>query len=92
MRTAIIPVTAFAQNCSLVWCEATGAAAVIDPGGDIDRILATVREQDVRLEKILLTHAHIDHAGATQALAESQNAKIVIVGGKDGLPLILNSN
>jgi glyoxylase-like metal-dependent hydrolase (beta-lactamase superfamily II) len=68
MRTAIIPVTAFAQNCSLIWCEATGAAAVIDPGGDVDRILATVREQGVRLEKILLTHAHIDHAGGVAEL------------------------
>ena len=68
MRTAIIPVTAFAQNCSIVWCETTGAAAVIDPGGDIERILATVREHDIRLEKILLTHAHIDHAGGVAEL------------------------
>ncbi len=71
MRATIIPVTAFAQNCSVIWCEQTGAGAVIDPGGDLDQILAAVREENVRLEKILLTHAHIDHAGATAELARS---------------------
>ncbi len=71
MRATVIPVTPFAQNCSLVWCERTQAGAVIDPGGDLERILAAVREENVRLEKILLTHAHIDHAGGTAELARS---------------------
>jgi glyoxylase-like metal-dependent hydrolase (beta-lactamase superfamily II) len=71
VRATIIPVTAFAQNCSVIWCEQTGAGAVIDPGGDLDQVLATVREEKVKLEKILLTHAHIDHAGGTAELARS---------------------
>jgi hydroxyacylglutathione hydrolase len=69
MRNLIIPVTPFAQNCSLIWCERTGAGAVIDPGGDLEKILDTVHREDIRLEKILLTHAHIDHAGGTAKLA-----------------------
>jgi glyoxylase-like metal-dependent hydrolase (beta-lactamase superfamily II) len=91
MRAAVIPVTAFAQNCSVVWCEQTMAGAVIDPGGDLDQILATVREENVRLEKILLTHAHIDHAGGTAELART--LKLPIEGPHrgdqfwiDGLP------
>jgi glyoxylase-like metal-dependent hydrolase (beta-lactamase superfamily II) len=71
VRASIIPVTPFAQNCSLVWCERSGVGAVIDPGGDLDKILSAVRENEVRLEKILLTHAHIDHAGGTAELART---------------------
>jgi hydroxyacylglutathione hydrolase len=71
VRFAVVPVTPFAQNCSVVWCEKTGAGAVIDPGGDLDRILATVRSEGVKLEKILLTHAHVDHAGGTAELART---------------------
>jgi glyoxylase-like metal-dependent hydrolase (beta-lactamase superfamily II) len=71
LNATIIPVTPFAQNCSIVWCERTRAGAVIDPGGDLEQVLATVRENDVQLEKILLTHAHIDHAGGTAELARS---------------------
>ena len=69
LRAVIVPVTPFVQNCSVVWCDVTGKAAVIDPGGDLDRILEVVSSNDVQLEKILLTHAHIDHAGATAELA-----------------------
>jgi glyoxylase-like metal-dependent hydrolase (beta-lactamase superfamily II) len=71
LNANIIPVTPFAQNCSIVWCDRTRAGAVIDPGGDLEQLLAAVRENDVRLEKILLTHAHIDHAGGTAELARS---------------------
>lgn len=69
LRAVVVPVTPFAQNCSVVWCDATGRGAVIDPGGDLDRILEVVDANGVQLEKILLTHAHIDHAGATAELA-----------------------
>lgn len=65
----IVPVTPFQQNCTVLWCEATRKAAVVDPGGDIDRILAVVDELGLIVEKILLTHGHIDHAGATAELA-----------------------
>jgi len=66
----IIPVTPFEQNCSLLWCDETLSAAVVDPGGDIARILSVVKSKGVTLEKILVTHGHIDHAGAVAELAE----------------------
>jgi hydroxyacylglutathione hydrolase len=69
LNATVIPVTAFAQNCSVVWCERTRVGAVIDPGGDLDQVLAAVQENGVQLQKILLTHAHIDHAGGTAELA-----------------------
>jgi len=71
LKFSIVPVTPFAQNCSVIWCENTGAGAVIDPGGDLDRILATIRSEGVKPEKILLTHAHVDHAGGTAELART---------------------
>lgn len=70
MQASIIPVTPFQQNCSLIWCESTRQAAVVDPGGEIERILAAVEREDLRLAKILVTHAHIDHAGGVAELAE----------------------
>lgn len=69
MKYRIIPVTPFQQNCTLIWCEETLKAAVVDPGGDLDRIQAAVKSEGVQVEKILLTHGHIDHAGGTAELA-----------------------
>jgi glyoxylase-like metal-dependent hydrolase (beta-lactamase superfamily II) len=69
MKVAIVPVTPFAQNCSVIWCERTQRAAVVDPGGDLERIEQLLDQERLTLEKILLTHAHIDHAGATAELA-----------------------
>ncbi len=77
LQYRVIPVTAFEQNCSLVWCDQTMDAAVIDPGGDLDRILATVNQVGVNLKAIWMTHAHIDHAGATADLAESHALPII---------------
>ena len=71
MKFAVIPVTPFQQNCTLLWCEDTGQAAVVDPGGDIPRILAAIEKHRVEPVKILLTHGHIDHAGATAPLAQA---------------------
>lgn len=68
MRVAVIPVTHFQQNCSVLWDTATMKGAVVDPGGDLDQVLALVAREGITLEKILLTHAHIDHAGATAEL------------------------
>ena len=76
LRATVIPVTPFAQNCSVVWDDASGRGAVIDPGGDLDRVLAEVDANGVTLEKILLTHAHIDHAGATAELARRRGLPI----------------
>jgi len=64
-----VPVTPFVQNCALLKCEETGRGAVIDPGGDIEKILAAAEAMGCELEKILVTHAHIDHAGAVAELA-----------------------
>ncbi len=69
MDYRILPVTPFAQNCTLLWCEQTMKGAVVDPGGDIDQIVAAASRLGVTLEKILLTHGHIDHAGGTADLA-----------------------
>ena len=77
LRYETIPVTPFQQNCSLVWCDETLEAAVIDPGGDLARVRDAVRRHGVTLRQILLTHAHIDHAGATAALARESGLPIV---------------
>jgi hydroxyacylglutathione hydrolase len=66
----IIPVTPFQQNCTLLWCGDTGKAAIVDPGGDLERILAVLAEASVGPETILLTHGHVDHAGAARELAD----------------------
>ena len=76
MKVIIIPVTQFQQNCSLLCCEETGKAVVVDPGGDIDQILAAAKENGVEIEKILVTHAHIDHVGGVAELARQLNMPI----------------
>jgi len=87
-----VPVTPFEQNCSIVWCSDTLSAAVIDPGGDLPRLLDAVKKLGVKLEQIWLTHAHIDHAGGTAELARLLNLPIIgpHTGDQfwiDGLPL-----
>jgi hydroxyacylglutathione hydrolase len=69
MRAAILPVTAFQQNCTLLWCTATMRGAFVDPGGDLPRLKAAAAEHGVTIEKILLTHGHIDHCGLAGILA-----------------------
>jgi hydroxyacylglutathione hydrolase len=77
VQAVVIPVTPFAQNCSLVWCARTLEGAVIDPGGDLEKVLAAASKHGVKLTKILLTHAHIDHAGGTAKLARDLNLPII---------------
>ncbi len=69
MKVTIIPVTPFQQNSTILQCERTNRAAIVDPGGDLDRIMAQVDALGVTLEKILVTHAHIDHAGGVAELS-----------------------
>jgi glyoxylase-like metal-dependent hydrolase (beta-lactamase superfamily II) len=76
MDYRIIPVTAFAQNCTLLWCEETKKAALVDPGGDLDTLLDAVTRFGVTLEKILITHGHVDHAAAAAELARRQGVPI----------------
>ncbi|MFI3245787.1 MAG: MBL fold metallo-hydrolase [Ferrimonas sp.] len=73
MKYQIIPVTPFQQNCSLVWCEQTGQAAVIDPGGDLAQIKAAAAALGLTISQIWLTHGHIDHVGGAKQLATELN-------------------
>jgi glyoxylase-like metal-dependent hydrolase (beta-lactamase superfamily II) len=77
LRYLTIPVTPFAQNSSIVWCDDTMTGAVIDPGGEIERIRAAAGRLGVKLEQILLTHAHIDHAGGAGTLARESQLPII---------------
>jgi glyoxylase-like metal-dependent hydrolase (beta-lactamase superfamily II) len=77
IQIVIVPVTPFQQNCSIVFDRATRAGAVIDPGGDVERILAALREHEVTVEKIVLTHGHIDHVGGAADLAEELGVPVV---------------
>jgi len=70
MKAMIVPVTAFAQNCTILWCEDTLEAAVVDPGGDLDEIAAAVERKGLTIVKILLTHGHVDHVAGTKPLKD----------------------
>jgi hydroxyacylglutathione hydrolase len=76
MKVTLIPVTPFQQNCSLLVCEATGRAAVVDPGGDLDMIQQEVARQNAQVEKVLLTHGHIDHCAGAKTLATHYGVRI----------------
>lgn len=76
MKYRIIPVTPFAQNCSLLLCEETNRAAIVDPGGDLSRVLLALDESGAIAEKILVTHGHLDHAGGAADLAERLSVPI----------------
>jgi len=77
MNYHLIPVTAFAQNCSLIWCPATLQAALVDPGGDAQRIKEEVARHPLTLTHILLTHGHLDHVGAAAELAAFYQVPII---------------
>lgn len=70
LKAAIVRVTLFEQNCTLLWDEATKAGAVVDPGGDLDRIEAGIAEVGMTVEKLLLTHGHVDHAAGAAEIKE----------------------
>jgi hydroxyacylglutathione hydrolase len=76
MKIRIIPVTPFSQNCSLLICETTKKAALVDPGGDIDLIFDVIKEESITVEKILLTHGHLDHCGASKQIRDQLNITI----------------
>src|SRR5687768_5532773 len=76
LQAAIIPVTPLQQNCCLIWCTETMRGTFTDPGGDLDRLKAAAQQHQVTIEKILLTHGHIDHCGSAKILADELGVKI----------------
>ena len=76
LRAAIIPVTPLQQNCCLIWCTKTMRGAFTDPGGDLPRLREAIRQTGVTVEKILLTHGHIDHCGSAGIFAEELGVPI----------------
>lgn len=70
MKAMIVPVTAFSQNCTILWCEDTLDAAVVDPGGDLEEIVQAAERKGLKIVKILLTHGHVDHVAGTKALKD----------------------
>ena len=75
LSVTIVPVTPYQQTCSIIKCNATGKAAVVDPGGDIDRIKAAIEKMGATVEKILLTHGHMDHCAAACLLYTSPSPR-----------------
>jgi glyoxylase-like metal-dependent hydrolase (beta-lactamase superfamily II) len=76
LKVLLVPVTPFEQNCSILICEETSKAAIVDPGGDLPRILDALSKAKVTPEKILLTHGHIDHCAGAPALSKELNIPI----------------
>jgi hydroxyacylglutathione hydrolase len=70
LQIRIVPVTAFQQNCSMIWDEASKRAAFVDPGGDVDKLMGALERFGLTLTRIWLTHGHLDHAGAAAELRE----------------------
>ena len=70
LKVQVVPVTPYQQNCSIIQCQATGLAAIVDPGGDIERIEAAISLMNATVEKILLTHGHLDHCAAADVLRQ----------------------
>ena len=91
IRYQIIPVTPFQQNCTVFWHEETKIGAIVDPGGDIELLDKFIEEQGLTIEKILVTHGHLDHVGSVAQMAKARNIPIIgpHIGDKfwiDGLP------
>ena len=82
LAVTVVPVTPYQQNCSVVQCQETQKAAIVDPGGDIDRILKAVDKMGAEVEKILLTHGHMDHCAASDVLR--QRLGVPIEGPEEG--------
>lgn len=76
LKAAVIPVTPYQQNCSLVWCTKTMRGAFVDPGGETDKLKEIARLQGITIEKILLTHGHLDHASGAAKLARECGVKV----------------
>ena len=76
IQCTIVPVTPYQQNCSIIKCQATGKGAIVDPGGDAERILEAANKMEVEVEKVILTHAHLDHCAASDILRKQLEVPI----------------
>ncbi|WP_462177178.1 MBL fold metallo-hydrolase [Pseudoalteromonas gelatinilytica] len=77
MKVVAVPVTGFAQNCRIIICEQTNKAALVDPGGDAEKLQAELAALNCELEAIYLTHGHLDHVGAAKQLADNFSVDII---------------
>jgi glyoxylase-like metal-dependent hydrolase (beta-lactamase superfamily II) len=77
MKIGVVPVTAYQQNCSILWCEKTMEGAIVDPGGDIPKIRNAIEQTGIKPKYILITHGHLDHAGAAAELARLLDIEII---------------
>ena len=77
LKYEIFPVTAFQQNCSLLWCDQTNEAVLVDPGGEPDRLLQAIEKHNLTLKNIWLTHGHLDHVGATAELVKRTGVEVI---------------
>ena len=77
LQYKIVPVTPFEQNCSIIWCDETRQAAIVDPGGDIQQLQQVVEELGVNVTQLLLTHGHLDHVGGTEPLSQILGVPII---------------
>lgn len=82
IQCTIVPVTPYQQNCSIIKCLASGRGAIVDPGGDVERILEAGEKMGAKIEKIILTHAHLDHCAASDVIR--QQLDIPIEGPQKG--------
>ena len=87
MKIAILPVTPFQQNCTILWDEADRRCTIVDPGGEVPRILAEVDRLGLTVAQIVLTHGHIDHAGGAAELREATGVQIIGPDARDGFLL-----
>ncbi|MFD2179663.1 MBL fold metallo-hydrolase [Veronia pacifica] len=76
LKYEVVPVTAFQQNCSIIWCDQTNEGAVVDPGGDADKLLNRIEELGIDVKFILLTHGHLDHVGGTKTMTDALQVPI----------------
>ncbi|OIQ26593.1 MBL fold metallo-hydrolase [uncultured Vibrio sp.] len=83
LQYQVVPVTSFAQNCSIVWCDETMEAVVVDPGGDVKQLVMMIKELGVNVVRLVLTHGHLDHVGGTEPLAKELGG-IDVVGPHKG--------
>jgi len=81
LKGVVVPVTPFQQNCAILWDDGSKRAVVVDPGGDVERILGAIDQAGVEVERIWLTHGHLDHAGGAAELRETLRQRTGVASG-----------